>query len=52
MDNTKKKLNLNQETLRNLNHDEVRRGAGLLAATFTCKCTCEFAVCTCPPPRN
>ena len=50
MDTTKKKLNLNQETLRNLNQNEVRQG--LFAATFTCKCTCEFGGCTCPPPRN
>lgn len=48
-----KKLNLNQETLRNLTENDLRTVVGgFVAPTFTCKCTCEFGGCTCPPPKN
>lgn len=48
-----KKLTLTQETLRNLNQDDLRKVlGGYFAPTFTCHCTCQFAACTCPPPQK
>ena len=49
---TPRKLTLTQETLRNLNSDELRNVVGGLFATATCHCTCQFAACTCPPPKQ
>jgi hypothetical protein len=56
MNVTKKKLNLNQETLRNLNENEARKGVAgfLISPGCTGNCTCGIGQggCTCPPPQN
>jgi natural product precursor len=48
----RKKLSLNQETLRNLSADELRNVAGGFASSpfFTCKCTTGLTCPECNPP--
>ena len=47
------KLNLNQETLRNLTATEMQNVRGGFATVLTCRCSlgnsCGASQCTCPP---
>ena len=52
MDVKKKKLTLNQETLRNLNDNDTRHFATVLSCRCSAGNSCGASQCTCPPPCN